>query len=225
MLKESEKYDIQGVEWEFFGKKYIWIKSTLTVILSDLHLGKTYHFRKNGFAVPKDLAAKNIRQLHEIIEKHHPRELLILGDLFHSDHNAEWEDFKALRYHYSNTDFVLVRGNHDTFPEEEYKKANMAVYDELDRGQVLFSHEPIDTEQFNVYGHIHPAVRLRGFALKSLRLPCFYISKNEIILPAFGAFTGTHVLKANSRSKVFAIAEGKIFQPKPRSEKKVNASQ
>lgn len=190
-------------------------KALNTVILSDVHLGKTYHFRKNGFAVPIGLAKKNIDALQLILEKHIPKKLLILGDLFHSRQNAEWEDFKALRYHYSNVNFHLIIGNHDTFPIKEYLKANIEVYEHFLEDDFLYSHEPMSSDRFNIYGHIHPAIRLRGQSLPSLRFPCFYMNKKELIMPAFGAFTGTHVLKANSKAKIFAIAENKIFEPLP----------
>lgn len=186
-----------------------------------MHLGKTYHFRKNGFAVPHGLAQKNIRALSSILEKHQPEELLILGDLFHSDHNAEWEDLKALRYHFSKVNFHLVKGNHDSFPISEYKKANIKVSSSFERDGMVYSHEPIETDLFNVYGHTHPAVKLKGFALQSLRLPCFFIAKDHMILPAIGAFTGMFTLKANSKNKVLAIAESKIFEAQHRPKTKM----
>ena len=219
-MKGSIRHKILDQDWEFFPAKYIWDPLNRSVILSDLHLGKTYHFRKNGFAVPKDLAQKNIRALSEILEKHKPKELLILGDLFHSEHNAEWEDLKALRFHYSAVIFHLVMGNHDFFPLIEYKKANLKVSRVFKRDGIVFTHEPIKTKLFNIYGHIHPAIRLKGFALQSLRLPCFFIEKDQMVLPAFGAFTGLYSMKVKAKTKIFAIAEGKIFEAKHRHKAK-----
>ena len=189
------------------------------IIISDLHLGKTFHFRKNGIAVPKGIAYKNIASLNKILERHQPKELLILGDLFHSKYNAEWEDFKALRYHYSNVRFQLVIGNHDSFPLEEYLKANIVVDDHLFEDGILYSHEPKRTDHFSIYGHIHPAIRLKGGLMPSLRLACFHITESDLIMPAFGAFTGTHLLKVNSKTRVLAIVEGKIFEPLSKTKK------
>ena len=183
-----------------------------SIILSDVHLGKTYHYRKNGIPLSKELARANIDRIHRIISKHKAKELLILGDLFHSIVNSEWDDFKALRFHFSKTQFILVQGNHDIFPKEEYLKANILVCDEMERDGILFSHEAIQNRSFNVFGHIHPAIRLRGKGRQSLRLPCFFQDENLMILPAFGAGTGMHCLKPSAKAQVFGIAEHLIFK-------------
>lgn len=218
MLQEYIKRNICDQEFWFYGGKYILSESHDRVILSDVHLGKANHFRKNGIAVPKEVAKRNITLLQEVLEKHRPRELMILGDLFHSKSNSEWEDFKALRYHYSNIKFHLIIGNHDTFPIYEYIKANIAVDEYYIEDNILYSHEPLAVEYFNFCGHIHPAIRLRGSSLPSLRLPCFFMNDIQLVLPAFGAFTGMKAMKPNKGSQVIAIAENKVFEPQKRGQ-------
>jgi len=211
-LLEKIEHSVEGNEFVFYPEKYIYDSSNDCVILSDLHLGKATHFRKNGIAVPKELGQDNLKRLHQILSLHKPKELLILGDLFHSNMNAEWEDFKAFRYHFSKTKFILVEGNHDSFGNKEYQKANIQVFAKLERQNILYTHEPEESESFNCFGHIHPAIRLKGSALQSLRLPCFYMDNKRLILPAFGEFTGMHALKTTKKTKVFAIVENKIFE-------------
>ena len=152
------------------------------------------------------------------MDLHKPDEVLILGDLFHSKHNNEWENFKALRFHFSKTEFILLVGNHDTFLESEYKKANIRVIQKPFKIQnKIFSHEPFESTEedyVNIHGHIHPAVSLKGKALQRLRLPCFFYAQRSLILPAFGEFTGTFRLKPKKKDRVFVCAEGKIYEVK-----------
>ena len=218
-VKEQIKHSVADNQFTFYPERYIYDIQYETLILSDLHLGKTMHFRRNGIALPKDVRLDNLKRLDQILGKHQPKECLILGDLFHSKMNAEWEDFKALRYHYSKTNFLLVEGNHDSFNKKEYQKANIEVLSSLEREGILYTHEPMETELMNCFGHIHPAIRLKGNALQSLRLPCFYLNNKQLILPAFGAFTGMHTVKAMKKAKVFAIAENKIFEAKHKLKK------
>ncbi len=88
------------------------------------------------------------------------------------------------------------------------------VGDELvERGLVL-RHEPADDEQGRpvVAGHIHPAVWLHGFGMRSERLPCFYLSENQAVLPAFGAFTGMHAIRPRVGDRVFALGPDGVFE-------------
>ena len=199
-----------------FGDKYLYLPESQSLVVADLHIGKVHHFRKNGIQVPVELAFKNLERLQSILDMHQPNEILFLGDLFHSRHNSQWENFKALRFHYSKTRFVLLIGNHDIFLEDDYTRSNIEVIRKPFKiGKKVFSHEPferIKKDEINFHGHIHPAVSLKGKALQSLRLPCFFLSRNQFILPAFGAFTGTFRLKPKEKDRVFVCAEGKIFE-------------
>ena len=45
-------------------------------------------------------------------------------------------------------------------------------------------------------GHLHPACRIHGRGRDSLRLPCFVSDGRQVILPAFGEFTGGWIADA-----------------------------
>ena len=110
--------------------------------------------------------------------------------------------------------FVLVKGNHDILPESYYKSTNLKVYPELLlEPPFAFTHEPVDNlDGYNVCGHLHPAIRLSGQGLQSLRLPCFYFSEQRLILPAFGAFTGCMTIKPKRGDVVYGIAEERVMK-------------
>lgn len=185
-----------------------------TLIISDLHLGKIKHFSTNGIQVPALANKNNYWRLANLLEAYDCQRVLLLGDLFHSVYNSEWEVFIDFVANYAALEWVLVKGNHDILGATEWKRAGLTVCDELIENGVIFTHEPLEkpTENYNIYGHIHPAVRLQGSALQSLKLPCFYFSKNEGVLPAFGEFTGTHVIKPKKGEALYAIGEGELFK-------------
>ena len=89
----------------------------------------------------------------------------------------------------------------------------------MDLHPFQFTHEPpvtkktASTEQRYLFtGHIHPGIRIEGFAKQSLRFPCFYFGEEYAVLPAFGRFTGTHALKPKKKDKVFAIVNKSIIE-------------
>ena len=77
----------------------------------------------------------------------------------------------------------------------------------------MFTHFPVkEFDQFNICGHVHPAVKLRGLGRQYMKLNCFYISDNQLILPAFGTFTGSHILKPNKTDHVICLTSDGLFE-------------
>lgn len=185
------------------------------LLISDLHLGKATHFRKSGIPLPKMLGDVNWDKLASLLLEFQPARVLFLGDLFHSDLNAEWDDFCQLTARFSSMQFELVPGNHDILFTQHYEEAQLLLHPPLlEITPFLFSHHPlaiIPHNYYNLCGHIHPSVCLRGNGRQTLRLPCFYFSDNQGILPAFGAFTGTAEIQPKSGDQVFVIGEDTIF--------------
>ena len=75
---------------------------------------------------------------------------------------------------------------------------------------VYFIPEP--SKLYNLAGHIHPAIKLKGKARQSLRVPCFYFGNENGILPAFGNFTGTASINIKKTDNVFVIAEKEVIK-------------
>jgi DNA ligase-associated metallophosphoesterase len=181
-------------------------------MISDVHLGKVSHFRKYGAAVPQKAIQANFELMDEVVELFDPNNIYFLGDLFHSHINSEWNLFEEWTSK-STSKIILINGNHDIIPPLKYEALGIIIQDELVEKDFLLTHHPAERENyFNFCGHIHPAVKIRGSGKQSLRLPCFFKSPNQMILPAFGEFTGSFTLKPNKKDQVFAIAEGMIIK-------------
>lgn len=159
------------------------------------------------------MAYSDLATLDVLIAKFSVKKVYFLGDLFHSDLNKEWEIFSKWLNNYRSIDFTLVKGNHDIFPESIYSKSNLVVRDEVRIEPFIFTHDKNENDQFyNISGHIHPCVRLKGEARQGLRLPCFYFGERNGLLPAFGKFTGTHPIRIYKDDRVYAIADNKIIR-------------
>ncbi len=183
------------------------------LVVADLHLGKITHFRKSGIAVPASVEIENYDRLSTLILEHKPLSVLILGDLFHSDHNSQWLVFEGFLKKFSAIQFHLIMGNHDILNITNYDHENLSVHSEVFKwGNIAMTHHPtVFKECYNLSGHIHPGVKIIGKGKQSMRLPCFYFSENQCVLPAFGAFTGLFVMDIKETDEVYGIIENEVI--------------
>ncbi|MCU0396071.1 MAG: ligase-associated DNA damage response endonuclease PdeM [Chitinophagaceae bacterium] len=196
------------------GERVMLWEETQTLIASDLHLGKTGHFRKSGIAVPQELMKQDLMRLFAVLQHFRPERLLVVGDFFHSHANKELDWFARWRKDLSQLQILLVKGNHDILPAAWYQQNQIGCVDHWEEREIRFVHEPGALEADDlptICGHIHPGISIRGAGRQSLRMPCFYFSEKHCILPAFSLFTGTHAIKPKRADAVFAIAEQKII--------------
>ena len=208
--------DVEILEEKFglFPQKAVFWKSQDTLLLSDLHLGKINHFRKAGIPVPQKANDHNVEVLVDLIQMCKPRRIVCLGDLFHSHYNAEWEVFGEVVKHFSSITFDLVLGNHDIMGQYQYKRKGIVLHDQLRIGKFLLTHHPLESVPEGVYnmaGHIHPGVFLKGKGRQAVTLPCFYFGDNQAFLPAFGNFTGLARIAPKKEDKVYIVAENKVI--------------
>ncbi|WP_420603132.1 ligase-associated DNA damage response endonuclease PdeM [Flagellimonas sp.] len=188
-----------------------WVEKSM-LLISDVHLGKIAHFRKFGAAVPRKAIHKNYLLLDKIVAYFNPFQICFLGDLFHSTLNKEWELFENW-VSKTPSEIILVSGNHDIISPHKFEQLGIPIFQELIVSDYLLTHHPEEREGlFNFCGHIHPAIKLKGFGRQNLRLSCFFKSKNQLIFPAFGEFTGTFTLKPKKGDEVFVIVEDEVVK-------------
>lgn len=94
-------------------ERAIYLPNEQLLAISDLHLGKAAHFRKAGLAIPNSVSQSDFNRLTGLIEKYLPKQLLINGDMFHSDYNTEIDEFARWKENFNEVNFILVKGNHD----------------------------------------------------------------------------------------------------------------
>ena len=212
---ESLYTTIAGADIILHPLKAIYYPFEKALIISDAHLGKADHFRKSGIAVPQTVNTTNLEGLHQLITEFKPDRVIFLGDLFHSSMNGAWNDFDNLINGYSDIAFELVKGNHDILPQAVYDSSILKIYeDELILGPFLLTHIPREkqTELYNLAGHIHPGVVMKGKAKQYIKLPCFFFSDWQGIVPAFGAFTGLYKMMAKGDDQVYVVSGEKVVR-------------
>jgi DNA ligase-associated metallophosphoesterase len=97
------------------------------LIVSDLHFGKTGHFRKSGIAVPQTVYKEDLQRLISLLHHFQPQQLIVVGDFFHSSINTELDWFKKWRADFSSLKILLVKGNHDILQQKWYEESGIDV--------------------------------------------------------------------------------------------------
>ncbi len=182
------------------------------LIVADLHLGKIEHFRKHGSALPDLSNAIDYIHLEQNITEFSPKHVVFLGDLFHSSLNKSWQIFQNW-VERQPVEFTLIVGNHDIIPISEFQKLGFNIKKHWDLSVFRLTHKPEDTrELFNFCGHIHPGFKLKGKAKQQLKLSCFYHKPKQMILPAYGSFTGNYYIKPEDNDHVYVLSEDNVIQ-------------
>lgn len=205
---------LEGHLFSFLPERALFKHDESLLVIADVHLGKASHFRKHGISIPAASQAEDYTKLRRLLDKTKPEKVYFLGDLFHSSLNSDWHAFAALVESYPNLCFTLIKGNHDIIDYKFFDKLCIDVSDkELTEGPFVYSHEPlqsVDSNRLNIAGHIHPGILLRGMGKQSLRLPCFHLSGNTLLLPAFGTLTGLYMMDMDQHNKVYAVLPGEV---------------
>lgn len=189
-----------------------------TLIFSDLHFGKSGHFRKSGIGIPQNIFKEDLQRFFSQVQFFKPEKVLITGDMFHSSANKELDFFVKWRNDFPGIEFDLVLGNHDILPAKFYKESAINVFKEaVSIKDFCFKHDinsscHHEKNDYTFSGHIHPGIKLNGAGNQSLMLACFYFGKKYAVLPAFSAFTGLAKIKPVKTDNVFALVEGKVLK-------------
>ena len=190
-----------------------WEKKSM-LLIADVHLGKVTHFRKHGSAIPQDSMYQNFDKLTEVVLHFNPKTVCFLGDLFHSYINNEWLLFKEW-VNQRECKVVLISGNHDIIPKLKYDKILVTVKEEWKIDGFLLTHYPeIRAGYFNLSGHIHPGVTLRGLGHQFLKVSCFHKSEHQMVFPAFGDFTGKFIVSPNEKDQIFINTDTEVIKVK-----------
>lgn len=202
------------------------------LLISDLHLAKSGHFRKHGIPVPGFINQEDLLLMERSIDYTNAERCFILGDALHSSANSElWEIIEWRKQ--VTTPIYLIPGNHDLLDKDWYQKMSITV---LPKHICMHSfgfihdlqamHEPLyefqpeterlqlvsskDAELPHFSGHIHPKVLLQGKGRQKLSMACLWIQKKHIILPAFGSFKGGEHVFPMQGDEIYVLAEQSI---------------
>ncbi|MGB6319119.1 MAG: ligase-associated DNA damage response endonuclease PdeM [Litorimonas sp.] len=178
----------------FDHRKGAFLPDCETLLVADLHFEKGSYLQAVGHApLPAYDTADTLERLHALVDTFRPRRVAALGDSFHDIHAGERmraRDLEAMNALVARVeDFVWILGNHDPDIPDGLVGARE---DHLECGGFLLTHHPtapLVEGGVNVCGHLHPKVRI-NLRRGGTSAPCWAVSRERIIMPSFGTFTG-----------------------------------
>jgi hypothetical protein len=201
---------VGGVDAHLLPDGAVWVPAQSTLIVADLHLGKGLAFASRGQMVPPYDGHETLAKLRALVAEIRPQRLVLLGDSIHRQGlMVESLDLVAadLLLLAQQTELVWVTGNHD--PALAGLHGCVTGEIELPSGLRL-RHEPVADGNAEIIGHFHPAARLPTRAGRQRRR-CFVASDRRLLLPAFGALTGTLCVSDPAIRNLFPVRESRIF--------------
>lgn len=183
------------------------------LIFSDLHIGKTAHFRKNGIALANHIMKNDLERLSILIEYFQPEKFIIVGDLLHAGNNSDVDEFCSWQQQYPDIKFCLVEGNHDRISKTLEKKLCLdSRSTSLEIDDIAFVHDyDRANPKFQITGHIHPGFVINS-AVKRIKLPCFAQTSKQLLLPAFSEFTGLDTKNIPKKGMFFVFTDSDIYE-------------
>ncbi|GAB5507387.1 MAG: ligase-associated DNA damage response endonuclease PdeM [Rhizobiaceae bacterium] len=174
------------------------------LVVSDLHLEKGSSLARRGIFAPPYDTGSTLSVLADVIARYRPAAVISLGDSFHDAEGAARLPVvyrEALLEMMAGRDWFWIAGNHD--PDAPHDLPGECVR-ELALGDLIFRHEPSNgAARGEIAGHLHPGARIvrRG---RSVRRACFACDGDRLIMPAFGAYTGSLNIRDRAYAGLFA---------------------
>ncbi|RRQ45993.1 ligase-associated DNA damage response endonuclease PdeM [Chryseobacterium sp. SC28] len=204
---------IQNEIFTLTNQRALFWEKEKALIFSDLHIGKTAHFRKHGIALASHIMKNDLERLSILIEYFLPKQFIIVGDLLHAGDNSDVEKFCKWKNQYSDIQFCLIEGNHDRISKTLEKKLCLDSRSaSLEIGDIAFVHDfDRSNPKFQITGHIHPGFVINS-SVKRIKLPCFALTARQLLLPAFSEFTGLDTKNIPKKGLYFVFTDSEIYE-------------
>ena len=188
-----------------------------TLVVADLHWGKSATFRAKGVPLPPGVTASDLERLSAVISETRAARVVIVGDLLHARAGRHERTLNAIaqwRDAHRTLAMTLVRGNHDAHAGDPPASLDIeCVNGPLVVGAFACQHHPTPhASHYVLAGHLHPHVNFRGRGKQSVRLPCFVFCQRGAILPAFTTFTGGGAYTPDVNDQIFAIVDEEVVE-------------
>ncbi len=197
-----------------------YIGSAATLIVADLHLEKASRAAAQGRLLPALDSRDTLYRLKRAVEAYNPARVICLGDSFDDRFAGERmaeADRDELAFICARVgEWIWLAGNHDP---EIPAFCGGETCPEIEIDGVILRHEPAPARTAaQISGHIHPkaSVPAGGYRFSA---PCFCVSRDLLIMPAFGAYAGgvscfTPAIRSlhKSEPKVYMLHAAKVWR-------------
>ncbi len=196
----------------------VFLNATATLVVADLHLGKSAAFRARGLPVPEGDNALDLARVISLSRESAASHLVIAGDLFHApsgitpELESTFRDFRDQ----IGVPITLVTGNHDAKVKSLSSLVTSVPQLDLEENcRVIHDPAYATGSKLHLAGHWHPVIRIPDGKHTALRLPCFLLRQNTLILPAFGSFTGGAIMKPTTNDRFFVTLRDQVIELPP----------
>ncbi|MDL2357919.1 MAG: ligase-associated DNA damage response endonuclease PdeM, partial [Pseudomonadota bacterium] len=201
---------VAGETLLLLAQKALYWPARKMLVVADIHFGKAASFRAQGVPVPRGTTSANLAALDALMAAHDIAHIMFLGDFLHAraaHASATVAAMLAWRRRHPDLKLTLVRGNHDRHAGDPAAALAIEMVDEpYALAPFAFCHHPdLATPGYALAGHLHPTFLL-ATRFDALRLPCFVVGPERMILPAFGAFTGGFPVVAGAGDAIYVSA-------------------
>ena len=182
------------------------LKIGKTLMIADLHLGKSHELWEKGFSLPRQ-AEKFAQRLNKLKKKTKTTRLVILGDIKNRIGFANYEEIKEMPRFFSALEYkeiIAIKGNHDggierVLPERVKLKDSLCIGDYA----LTHGHRNIQTKKNTIIiGHNQPHVKFIDKVKAVYTEPVWvlgklrgrYKGKELIMMPAFNELCGATII-------------------------------
>ncbi len=159
------------------------------LLVADLHLEKFSSYARHGQMLPPYDTGLTLKRLEKDIAATKAERVVSLGDSFHRDEGTTTlldADRLRLMALLGRSHWTWISGNHDPSP---HALGGVCV-SHLDHRGLILTHEPKPGVRGMIAGHLHPAATVHANG-HTTRRPCFVHDNRLLLLPAYGAGTGS----------------------------------
>lgn len=210
-----------GHEFEPLPSGALYWAAERALLVADLHLEKLSSYARRGSLLPPYDTGLTLRRLEADLAQTGATEIIALGDSFHRDEGTSTlldADRLRLTSLMRRAHWTWISGNHDPAP---HTLGGICVTG-LERGGLTLTHQPTRGTGL-IAGHLHPAAHL-SINGRSVRRPCFVHDGRLMVLPAYGAATGSLNILSPAfvgllnwpTLEVAMIGRGKVYPVSPR---------
>ena len=206
------KIELEGHPLQLLAEGAVFDPATRTLFIADLHFGKTTIFREAGLTLPEGPDAEILARLSRLISKTDAEILLVLGDVFHARASGIERALAAWCAERPRLRLRIVPGNHDRrIPWRDWLPGVEILNEGECAGAFRVTHfPPDDAGAITLCGHLHPGIAIGKARDRKLRVPCFWLRRGALVLPAFGEFTGLQMIERESGDRVWIAAAEKV---------------
>ncbi|ODU62429.1 MAG: hypothetical protein BGO82_05700 [Devosia sp. 67-54] len=193
------------------------------LLVADLHLEKFSSFARRGQMLPPYDTGLTLKRLERDLERTRAERVVSLGDSFHRNDGVDTlldADRLRLLALLGRAHWTWLSGNHDPLP---HALGGICVEMLEHRGLTLV-HEPKRSGgRATIAGHLHPAATVVANG-HGTRRPCFVHDGRLLLLPAYGAGTGSmnilgpdfHGLFDHAALEVTMLGRNRLYPVSPR---------